>query len=163
MPELIGSPQLTVDSCRSTPSNFYGAQNRSGATESKKDDEEYEYNDAFLRPYNVSNCIYDLMLGSQNTNTLFKHELNYRTYFYVSQGSIKIKLTPPTSKKYLNCNYDYENFEFSSPINPWNVKSKHQLNFNKIKCFIFIYNNISMSYILSMKVVSPCIEMVIIY
>ena len=74
------------------------------------------------------------MLGSQNTNTLFKHELNYRTYFYVSQGSIKIKLTPPTSKKYLNCNYDYENFEFSSPINPWNVKSKHQLNFNKIKC-----------------------------
>ena len=95
---------------------------------------EYEYNDAFLRPYNVSNCIYDLMLGSQNTNTLFKHELNYRTYFYVSQGSIKIKLTPPTSKKYLNCNYDYENFEFSSPINPWNVKSKHQLNFNKIKC-----------------------------
>ena len=95
---------------------------------------EFQYNDSFLRPYNVSNCIYDLMIGSENSNTLFKQELNYRNYFYVSQGSISIKLSPPCSKKYLNYNYDYENFEISSPINPWNVKSKYHLNFNKIKC-----------------------------
>ena len=91
-------------------------------------------NDSFLRPYNVSNCDYDLIFGSKNTNTLFKYEVNYRNFFYVSQGSINIKLTPPNSKKYLNCNYDYENMEFSSPINPWKVQDKYNTNFNKIKC-----------------------------
>jgi hypothetical protein len=34
---------------------------------------------------------------------------------------------------------DYENFEFISPINPWNVQSQYKADFDKIKCL-----NISM-------------------
>ena len=40
----------------------------------------FRYNDAFLRPYMVSNCNYDIIMGSNNTKTPFKYELNYRNY-----------------------------------------------------------------------------------
>jgi len=45
-----------------------------------------------------------------------------------------IKLSPPKSSKYLHPIYDYENFEFKSPINPWNVETKFLNDFDKIKC-----------------------------
>ena len=32
------------------------------------------YNDNFLRPYSVSNCIYDLLFSSNNTKTILKYE-----------------------------------------------------------------------------------------
>jgi hypothetical protein len=34
-------------------------------------------------------------------------------------------------------NYDYENFEFTSPINPWNPQSKYVADFDKVKCLEF--------------------------
>jgi hypothetical protein len=92
------------------------------------------YNDAFLRPYLVSNCYYDILMGSQGAETPFKYELNYRNYFMVTQGSIKIKLAPPKSIKYLYPIYDYENLEFRSQINPWNPQTKYKIDFDKIKC-----------------------------
>ena len=36
-------------------------------------------------------------------------------------------------------NNDYENFEFSSPINPWNVQSQYIAEFDKVKCLEFGY------------------------
>jgi ribosomal protein L16 Arg81 hydroxylase len=30
--------------------------------------------------------------------------------------------------------YDYENFEFSSPLNPWQIQSQYKADFDKIKC-----------------------------
>jgi hypothetical protein len=93
-----------------------------------------QYNDTFIRPYMVSNCYYDIIMGSENTTTPFRYELNYRNYFLVTQGSIKIKLTPPKNSKYLYTNYDYENFEFRSPVNPWNVQAKYIADFDKMKC-----------------------------
>ena len=92
------------------------------------------YNDEFLRPYLVSNCNYDIMLGSNNVVTPFRYEINYRNYFIVTQGSIKIKLAPPKSIKYLYPVSDYENFEFRSQINPWNPQTKFKADFDKIKC-----------------------------
>ena len=41
----------------------------------------FQYNDEFLRPYLVSNCNYDILIGSNNTTTPFRYELNYRNYF----------------------------------------------------------------------------------
>lgn len=93
-----------------------------------------QYNDSFYRPNLVSNCNYDILFGSKDTTTPFRYEINYRNFFIVTQGSVKIKLSPPSSVKYLYPEYDYENFEFKSPIDPWNVDKKYLFDFEKIKC-----------------------------
>ena len=94
----------------------------------------FQYNDEFLRPYMVSNCNYDIMMGSAELVSPFRYELNYRNYFVVTQGSIQLKLSPPYSTKYLNLVYDYENFEFRSPMNPWKIQAQYIADFDKIKC-----------------------------
>ena len=43
----------------------------------------------------------------------------------------------PNSTKYLYPNYDYENFEFRSPVNPWNPDKKFMADFDKMKCLEF--------------------------
>ena len=95
------------------------------------------YNDEFLRPYMVSNCNYDIMMASSGVCTPFRYEINYRNYFLLTQGSAQIKLAPPNSKKYLYPVYDYENFEFRSPVNPWDPQTKYTADFDKIKCLEF--------------------------
>ena len=96
-----------------------------------------KYNDEFLRPYMVSNCNYDIMLGSTGTCTPFRYEINYRNFFLLTEGSAQIKLAPPYSVKYLYPIYDYENFEFKSPVNPWSPQPKYSADFDKIKCLEF--------------------------
>ena len=96
-----------------------------------------KYNDEFLRPYMVSNCHYDIMMGSNNTCTPFRYEINYRNYFLLTEGSAQIKLAPPHSTKYLYPIYDYENFEFKSPVNPWSPQPKYTADFDKVKCLEF--------------------------
>jgi hypothetical protein len=93
-----------------------------------------QYNDEFIRPAMVSNCNYDILMGSDNTITPFRYEINYRNYFLVTQGSIQVKLAPPKSSKYLFAINDYENFEFRSPVNPWDVQPQYIADFDKIKC-----------------------------
>ena len=94
----------------------------------------FQYNDEYLRPFMVSNCNYDIMSGSVNTTTPFRYEINYRNYFLVTSGTITIKMAPPKSSKYLYVNYDYENFEFRSPINPWKPQVQYSADFDKVKC-----------------------------
>lgn len=95
------------------------------------------YNDEFLRPYMVSNCNYDVLMASANTCTPFRYEVNYRNYFLLTQGTAQIKMAPPHSAKYLYPIYDYENFEFKSPVNPWHPQAKYAGDFDKIKCLEF--------------------------
>ena len=93
----------------------------------------FQLNDEFLRPYMVSNCYYDILLASLNTHTPLRYEVNYRNYFMVTQGRVKILLIPPKYTKYLFPVDDYENFEFISPVNPWNVQTDYQNEFDKLK------------------------------
>ena len=104
-----------------------------------------QYNDEYLRPYMVSNCNYDILMGSEGCITPFRYEVNYRNFFLLTQGSAQIKMAPPKSSRYLHCVYDYENFEFRSAINPWNPQIKYKADFDKIKCLEinFIFNKIS--------------------
>jgi hypothetical protein len=95
------------------------------------------YNDEFLRPYMVSNCNYDIMMGSKDVCTPFRYEINYRNFFLLTQGSAQIKMAPPHCIKYLYPNYDYENFEFRSPVNPWSPQPKYKADFEKMKCLEF--------------------------
>ena len=50
----------------------------------------FRYNDAFIRPYMVSTCLYDLTIASENTKTPFRYDVNYRNYYLVTEGSVKI-------------------------------------------------------------------------
>ena len=93
----------------------------------------YRYNDSFLRPPLVSKCIYDLLFGSIEGKTPLRYELNYRNYFYVTSGKIQIKLIPPHSGKYLYPVKDYENFEFRSPVNVWDIQQQYKADFDKVK------------------------------
>ena len=93
----------------------------------------FKYNDSFLRPPLVSNCNYDLLSGSINCTTPLRYNLDFRNFYFVTSGSITIKLIPPRNSKYLYQENDYENFEFISPINPWDVQDKYKADFNKVK------------------------------
>ena len=93
----------------------------------------YKYNDGFLRPHMVSKCIYDFWCGNKNAHTPLRYLNNYRNFFYITKGKIKVKLIPPHYTKYLQVKKDYENGEFISPVNPWNVSKEHVADFNKVK------------------------------
>ena len=93
----------------------------------------YNYNDAFLRPPLVSKCIYDFMTGSVGSKTPLRYNINYRNFYYNTSGRINIKLIPPSSSKYLNPVKDYDNFEFRSPVNVWNVQQEYKADFDKVK------------------------------
>ena len=93
----------------------------------------YKYNDAFLRPPMVSNCFYDFLTASQHTETVLQYSVNYRNFYLVTHGSIKIKLIPPKSARYLYPIEDYENFEFRSPLNPWTIQRQYKADFDKMK------------------------------
>ena len=94
----------------------------------------FRYNDAFLRPYMVSNCSYDYTTASDMCRTPFRYDLGYRNYFLVTNGEVKIKLGPPKSAKYLHPENDYERLEFRSPVNPWDVQMQYRPDFDKVKC-----------------------------
>jgi hypothetical protein len=96
-----------------------------------------KYNDEFLRPYMVSNCNYDIMMGSAGTCTPLRYEINYRNFLLLTEGTAQIKMTPPHSAKYLYPIYDYENFEFKSPVDPWSPQPKYKADFDKLKCLEF--------------------------
>ena len=93
----------------------------------------FQLNDEFLRPYMVSTCMYDIMMASVSTTTPLRYEVNYRNYFLVTQGRVKILLIPPKDSKYLYPISDYDVFEFRSPVNPWKVQPEYQDDFDKIK------------------------------
>ena len=115
----------------------YLSENNSDFLEETGVGKNLKYNDEFLRPYMVSNCNYDIMMGSANVCTPFRYEINYRNYYLLTEGSAQIKLTPPHNIRYLYPNYDYENFEFRSPVNPWTPQPKYIADFDKMKCLEF--------------------------
>ena len=93
----------------------------------------FQLNDEFLRPYMVSTCMYDILMASTGTTTPLRYEVNYRNYFLVTQGRVKILLIPPKDTRYLYPISDYDILEFRTPVNPWKVQPEYQDDFDKIK------------------------------
>ena len=89
--------------------------------------------DNFFRPPLYSNCFYDILMGSNNSHTPLRYEINYRNYIYVSSGMCKIKLIAPDNIQNLYPIMDYVNFEFRSSINPWKVQKEFVNEFRRIK------------------------------
>ena len=90
-------------------------------------------NDDLFKPYLKMSHNYDLIFGNPDSCTPLKYNVYNRNYFCVCDGSIKIKLIPPTFSKYLNIETDYENFEFRSPMNTWNIQKEYSENYGKSK------------------------------
>ena len=79
----------------------------------------YNETDEYLRPPMVSSITYDILFGSSGSNTQLEYSTHYRNYFYVTEGSVNIKLTPPRNSKYLNLKKDYARERYYSTINVW--------------------------------------------
>tara|TARA_Y100000385_G_C13097886_1_gene642544 strand:+ start:2062 stop:3117 length:1056 start_codon:yes stop_codon:yes gene_type:complete len=107
----------------------------------------FKYNDSFLRPPLMFNCKYDFMFGSENSSSPLRYDLNFRNYYYVTEGSVKLKLIPPKFTRYLHMKRDYGNFEFISPINCWDVQEQYIKDFGKIKLLDVTLNKGEMIYI----------------
>lgn len=90
-------------------------------------------NDEFMKPPLVFNSYYDFVCGSKNTQTPLRYNINYRNYIYVTNGTLKLKLICPNDSKYLQKIKDFENFEFRSPINVWNVQQEYKKSFGKVR------------------------------
>ena len=87
-----------------------------------------KYNDTLIRPYFMMYSKYDLLSGSKNSRTPLRYNLYYRNYLHVINGSVKIKLAPPNSIKYLNEVKDFDNYEFRSDIDVWDIENNDTLN-----------------------------------
>ena len=48
--------------------------------------------DSYLRPPLTSSVNYDICLGSEDSSTPLRYELNYRNFISVITGSVKIKI-----------------------------------------------------------------------
>jgi len=93
----------------------------------------FRYNDSFLRPPLVSICKYDFMSGSEESYTPLRYNINYRNFYLVTSGKVKLKLIPPSNGKYLQKENDYDIFEFGSPVDPWEVQDIYKPEFDKVK------------------------------
>jgi len=89
-------------------------------------------NDYYLKPCMVSSKTYDIMFGSNNSYSPMRYDVNYRNFYYCLKGSVKIKLAAPKSSEYLSENKNYNTFEFSSPINPWNVQDEYMFDMKNV-------------------------------
>ena len=56
-------------------------------------------------------------------------------------------MIPPYNSKYLVEKTDYDNFEFRSPINPWNVQKEYVNEYNKIKSLDIVVEQGNILYI----------------
>jgi len=72
-----------------------------------------------IKPLFTGKSIYDLLLGANKSYTPLVYDINYRNFFLVTDGSVKIRFAPPISEKYLDPEIDYETLVVSSPINVW--------------------------------------------
>ena len=122
-----------AESFRSDKESRYISENNGDFLEETGLIKTFKYNDAFLRPPMVSKCTYDFVCASSGTATPLRYELNYRNYYLVTQGTIKMRLIAPHASKYLYPVADYDNFEFRSPVNPWRIQAEYRADFDKIK------------------------------
>jgi len=94
-----------------------------------------------IKPLFTGKSIYDLLIGSNKSFTPLQYEINYRNFFLVTDGSVKIRFAPPISEKYLEPNIDYETLVISSPFNVWlnaNGTNDNENNLQKLQNIKFI-------------------------
>ena len=80
-----------------------------------------------LQPPLVTTIKYDYLFGS-DVSTRLQYKNYERNYFVVTGGTMKVKLSPPKQKKFLDEIKQYESQDFYSKINPWKEPKVHFLD-----------------------------------
>lgn len=119
-----------------TSSHYFTENNEDYIEESGLYKELTEVND-FLKPSFSLQTKYDVSTGSKFCVTPLRYHTEYRRFFIVTQGKIRVKMTPWRSKKHLYPIVDYENYEFWSPINVFNPQPRYLSDMDKLKFLEF--------------------------
>jgi Cupin-like domain len=82
--------------------------------------------DHLLRPPMVSSLKYDLLFGGENATTKLRYRDNFRNFFLVIKGEVKVRLATPKSGKRLDEVKDYVRQDFHSLSDPWGA---HKVKF----------------------------------
>ena len=93
--------------------------------------------DDFLKPPFTIMSHHDLTFGSPGAVTPLRYHTHNRQFICVSSGSIRVKMAPWKSSKYLHPIKDYENYEFRSPVHPITPKSEYAMDFERTKFLEF--------------------------
>ena len=91
-----------------------------------------------IKPLFTGKSIYDLLIGSNNSYIPLQYDINYRNFFLVTDGSVRIRFAPPNSEKYLDPEIDYETLVIYSPFNVWNNNENNKTNLQKLQNIKFI-------------------------
>ena len=73
--------------------------------------------------------MYDILFGANNSYTPLQYDINYKNYLYISEGTVKIRFTPPVNEKYLDIFIDYETMDITSRINVWKKTNIENVKF----------------------------------
>jgi hypothetical protein len=107
----------------------------------------FKSNDEYIRPRLMSSSIYDVIFGTIDCTSPLRYDISYKNFYTVLSGKVTVKLTPPKSSRYVYPTKDYDNFEFRSPMNPWNIQDEYKNEFEKIKCMEVVLEPGKMIYI----------------
>jgi hypothetical protein len=94
----------------------------------------YQNLDKYLQPHFSVFSKYDVGFGAGTPLLYHTYE---RRYIYVSSGSMRVKMCPWRSSKYIVINKNYDTYEFSSPLNVWAPQDVYLNSYNKIKFLEF--------------------------
>jgi hypothetical protein len=97
----------------------------------------FEDNNVFLKPPFVVNTKYDCIVGSKSAVLPLRYHTRSRSFLCVNSGKISVKMTPWKSRKYLFPNKDFENYDFRSPVNPWNPQDEFSDSMAKLRFLEF--------------------------
>ena len=73
--------------------------------------------------------MYDILFGANHSYTPLQYDINYKNYLYISEGTVKIRFTPPINEKHLDIFIDYETMDITSRINVWKETNIENVKF----------------------------------
>ena len=103
--------------------------------------------DNYLKPSFIIQSKYDLLFGSCNSVTPLRYHTDSRQFLCVTNGKIRVKMTPWKNSKFLHTYKDYENYEFRSLVHPTKPHKDFILDFEKTHFIDFEVNQGHMLYI----------------
>ena len=74
-----------------------------------------------LKPPFCSHVRHDVLFGSADATSRLQYKINFRTFFLVTSGEIRMRLMPPNRLKSNGLSSNYYSFEFSSNRDIWNL------------------------------------------
>lgn len=94
--------------------------------------ETFENLDEYFKDYFVVKKAYDILMGSAGAATPLRFHKNSRQFYVVTEGKIRVKMTPHKNARHLHSFIDYRAFVFGSPVNVWDTQAQYVDDIAKI-------------------------------